>query len=147
MNIHGALCLETVPGAFRGTGDSRWGQRCASLAKVEASNPDKTTIHVIWDNAPYHKSEAVRNWLSRSECRINLIRLPAYCPHLNSIERLWALMHRYVTHNRFYPSQKTFANAILAFFRETIPKKWHDFRDQVTDNFRVISHENFRVLE
>ena len=58
-----------------------------------------------------------------------------------------ALMHRYVTHNRFYPSQKTFTNAILGFFRETIPKKWHDFRDQVTDNFRVISHQNFRVLE
>ena len=147
VNIHGALCLETGHAPFVEPVTVDGDSAVQLLAKIEASNPDKTTIHVIWDNAPYHKSEAVRNWLSRSECRINLIRLPAYCPHLNSIERLWAVMHRYVTHNRFYPSQKAFANAILAFFRETIPKTWHDFRDQVTDNFRVISHENFRVLE
>ncbi|MFT5159349.1 MAG: hypothetical protein ACI9ZD_000950, partial [Paracoccaceae bacterium] len=31
--------------------------------------------------------------------------------------------------------------------RQTIPKNWLDFRDQVTDNFRIISHQNFRVLE
>jgi len=89
----------------------------------------------------------VRKWLSRRECRIHLIQLPAYCPHLNPIERLWAVMHQHVTHNRFHQNQPQFAAAILAFFRQTIPKKWRDFRDQVTDNFRVISHEGFRVLE
>ena len=26
----------------------------------------------------------------------------AYCPHLNSIERLWGLMHRHITHNKCY---------------------------------------------
>jgi len=37
----------------------------------------------------------------RSEpCRIHLIQLPPYCPHLNPIERLWAVMHQSVTHNR-----------------------------------------------
>jgi transposase len=75
-----------------------------------------------------------------------LIQLPAYCPHLNPIERLWAVMHEYVTHNQFYPTQKQFAQAILLFFRKTIPKNWHHFRDQVSDNFRIISHQNFRVL-
>ena len=49
--------------------------------------------------------------------------------------------------NRYYPSQKQFADAILAFMRETIPQEWTKFRDKVSDNFRVITHENFRVLE
>ncbi len=31
------------------------------------------------------------------------------------------------------------------FFRETVPKYWRDFRCQVTDNFRIISSQNFRV--
>ena len=84
--------------------------------------------------------------MSRPDCRIHLIQLPTYCPHLNPIERLWAVMHAHVTHNRFYPRQKQFADAILNFFRETIPKHWRNFRDKVTDNFRVISHQNFRVL-
>jgi len=55
-------------------------------------------------------------------------------------------MHQHVTHNRYYPTQKQFADAILAFFQETIPKKWKDFREQVTDNFRLISKHNIRVL-
>ena len=78
--------------------------------------------------------------------RIRLIQLPPYCPHLNPIERLWAVMHEYVTHNRFYPTQKEFADAILAFLREIIPKQWHKFRDKVTDNFRIISNQNTRIL-
>jgi transposase len=68
-------------------------------------------------------------------------------PHLNPIERLWAVMHSHVTHNRHYPTQKHFANAILNFMREVVPKQWRNFRDQVTDNFRVISHRNVRVLQ
>jgi len=75
------------------------------------------------------------------------LQLPPYCPHLNPIERLWAVLHQYVTHNRYYPNQKQFANAILAFMRETIPQEWTKFRDKVSDNFRVITHESFRVLK
>jgi hypothetical protein len=55
-------------------------------------------------------------------------------------------MHAHVTHNQFYATQKQFADAILQFFRETIPMEWRDFRSNVTDNFRIISHQNFRVL-
>ena len=49
--------------------------------------------------------------------------------------------------NRYYQSQKQFADAILAFMRVTIPQEWKNFRDKVSDNFRVITHENFRVLK
>lgn len=35
---------------------------------------------------------------------------------------------------------------ILRFFRETIPKDWETFRSQMSDNFRVATHEKFRVL-
>ncbi len=146
VNIHGAICLENFDAPFVEPVTVDGDSAVKLLAKIEASNPDKSTIHVIWDNAPYHKCENVRQWLSRDDCRIHLIQLPAYCPHLNPIERLWAVMHAHVTHNRFYSTQKQFADAILKFFRETIPKHWLSFRDKVTDNFRVISHQNFRVL-
>jgi transposase len=116
------------------------------LTKIEARNPAKRIIHVIWDNAAYHKGPDVRAFLARPDCRIHLIQLPPYCPHLNSIERLWAVMHQQVTHNRYYPTQKQFANAILRFFREATPSEWTAFQDQVLDNLRVITHENIRVL-
>ena len=78
---------------------------------------------------------------------IQIIWLPSYCPHLNPIERLWKVMHEYVTNNKFYKTFKEFADAILHFLRETSPKEWKSFRDQVTDNFRIISQQDFRVLE
>ena len=147
VNIHGAINLETFDAPFvePATVDGR--SAVQLLTRIEERNPDKRVIHVIWDNAAYHKGSDVKAFLARPECRIHLIQLPPYCPHLNPIERLWAVMHQFVTHNRHYPTQTHFANAILAFFRETIPKDWKTFRDQVTDNFRVITHQNFRVLE
>ena len=123
VNIHGAICLENFDTPFVEVTKVNGDSSVALLAKIEAQNPSKSTIHVIWGNAPYHKCKQVRKWLSRQNCRINLIRLPAYCPHLNPIERLWAVMHQCVTHNRFYPTQPQFAAAVLAFFRETIPRK------------------------
>ena len=147
VNIHGALCLENFDAPFVEPVTVDSNSAVQLLAKIEANNPTKTAIHVIWDNAAYHRCDAIKKWLSRPGCRIRLIQLPAYCPHLNPIERLWAVMHAHVTHNRFYSTQKQFAQAILRFFRETIPKKGHKFRDQVPDNFRVITHEKFRVLQ
>ena len=157
VNIHGALCLENFDAPFveviKINGDSS----VALLKKIEARNRDKKTIRVIRDNASYHKCEQLRQWLSRSACRIHLIhlihliQLPVYCPHLNPIERpierLWGVMHEHVTHNKFYETQTKFANAILVFFRQTIPDKSPVLCDKVTDNFRIISHQNFRVLE
>ncbi len=146
VNIHGALNLETFDTPFVEPTTVDGVSAAQLLAKIEARNPDKHLIHVIWDNAPYHKGPDVRAFLARPDCRIHLIQLPPYCPHLNPIERLWAVMHQCVTHNRHYSTQKQFANAILRFFRETLPKEWKTFQTQVSDNFRVVTHQKFRVL-
>jgi len=147
VNIHGAVNLENfhcpVVEADRINADST----IALFKKLEAENAGKSCIHVILDNARYHHARAVKDWMRRTKSRITLIFLPAYAPHLNAIERLWGVMHKYVTHNRFYKSYNLFAEAILAFFSRTVPKEWPEFRDTVTDNFRIISHQNFRVLE
>ena len=147
VNIHGAVNLESFDTPFIEPTTVDGKSAVQLLTKIEARNRNKRIIHVIWDNAPYHRGPDVRAFLSRKNCRIHLIQLPPYCPHLNPIERLWKVMHEYVTRNRYYPTQKQFADAILNFFRETIPKYWHKFRDQVSDNFRIITHNNLRVLE
>jgi hypothetical protein len=60
-----------------------------------------------------------------------------YCPHLDPIERLWGLMHKHQCHE---------TSAALTFLREEVPKKWDTYCDKVTDNFRIISPKDFRVL-
>ena len=146
VNIHGALNLENFDAPFVEPTTVDGVSAVQLLAKIEARNPNKRLIHVIWDNAAYHKGPDVREFLARPDCRIHLIQLPPYCPHLNPIERLWAVMHQCVTHNHHYPTQKQFADAILKFFRETLPNQWETFRNQVSDSFRVVTHEKFRVL-
>ena len=147
VNIHGALNLETFDAPFVEPTTVDGVSAAQLLAKIEARNPDKRLIHVIWDNAAYHKGPDVRAFLARPECRIHLIQLPPYCPHLNPIERLCAVMHQCVTHNRHYTTQKQFANAVLRFFRQTLPNEWKTFHNQGSDNFRVVTHQKFRILE
>jgi hypothetical protein len=71
----------------------------------------------------------------------------SYFGCIKLLARLGAVLQQYVTHNRYYRSQKQFAAAILVFMREIIPQDWTIFRDEVSDNVRVITHENFRVLK
>jgi transposase len=146
VNIHGALCLENFDAPFVEVEKVNANSTIALFERIEARNKDKRVIHVILDNAKYHHAEKVRKWLSRPDCKIKIIWLPAYAPHLNSIERLWGVMHKHVTHNRFHKAYKDFAEAILYFLRETIPKEWKTFRDTVTDNFRIISATDCKII-
>ncbi len=89
---------------------------------------------------------------ARCACRASIAQFDSkenarpYCPHLDPIERLWALMHENVTHNRDYKTFAEFRREIIKFLRHTVPKQWKRFRDRTTDNFRVIQRADFRVI-
>ena len=138
LNLHAALNLENFHCPLVEAERIDAASTIALLAKLEASNPGKRRIQVIVDNARYHHARVVRQWLERPDCRITLVFLPAHAPHLNAIERLWAVMHREVTHNKFPASFGHFVEAIFDFFRRRIPQEWTKWRDTVTDNFRII---------
>jgi hypothetical protein len=59
---------------------------------------------------------------------------------------LWGVMHKWVTHNRHYASFDQFTEAILGFFRKTLPEQSRAFTDTVTDNFRIISLDEYNVI-
>lgn len=146
INLHGALNLENFHCPLVQAEKINAASTIALFEMLEATNPDKRWIYVIADNARYHHARLVRQWLERPGCRIKLIFLPAYAPHLNAIERLWGVMHSEVTHNKFYENFELFARAIDDFFRRRLPQEWREWRDTVTDNFRVVSYQDFRVL-
>lgn len=58
-----------------------------------------TKIHVICDNAAFHKSKQVLKYLSGWIHRIELHFLPAYSPETNPIERVWWHLHETITRN------------------------------------------------
>ena len=146
INIHGAIDLETGQTRMIEVETVDAASTIRLLESIEAFYPMLARIHVFLDNARYHHAKLVRSWLERPGCRIRLHFVPSYCPHLNPIERLWGVMHKQVTHNRCYATCAQFADATLGFLRENVPRNWAEFRDSVTDNFRIIKPQDFRVM-
>jgi transposase len=146
LNIHGAVNLETGQTRMIEVETVDAASAIKLLASLEALYPLLAVIHVYLDNARYHHAKLVQDWLAQPGRRIRLHFIPAYCPHLNPIERLWGAMHKHVTHNKCYATSREFAGAVLAFLREKVPQNWADLRETVTDNFRVINPKDFRVV-
>jgi transposase len=146
INIHGAIDLETGQTRMIEVETVDAVSTITLLESLELLYPLLVCIHVFLDNASYHHAKLVKEWLARPSCRIKLHFLPAYCPHLNPIERLWGVMHKNVTHNKTYGTCKQFAEATLDFLRDKVPRNWGKYSSTVTDNFRVITPKEFRVI-
>jgi len=146
LNIHGALDLETGRTAMIEVESVDAASTTRLLETIEARYPLTALVHVFLDNARYHHAVIVQQWLDQPGRRIKLRFIPSYCPHLNPIERLWGVMHKRITHNRTWRNFRTFADYVMQFLTDKVPKTWADFRDSVTDNFRVIDPRRFRVL-
>lgn len=57
---------------------------------------------LVMDNAPYHRSAAVKAALSLYEHRLMVFYLPPYCPTLNPIERFWRHLKDIALANRLF---------------------------------------------
>jgi len=96
------------------------------LEALETLYPILAVIHVFLDNARYHHARLVQDWLAQPGRRVRLHFIPAYCPHLNPIERLWGAMHKHVTHNKCYATFREFADEALTFLRKDVPENWQE---------------------
>ena len=146
LNLHGAIDLETGQTRIMDVQTVDAASTIALLEALERANSTMSRIHVFLDNARYHHARAVRGWLQQPGRRIVLHFIPSYCPHLNPIERLWFVMHKHVTCNKRYAKFRDFAEAVLGFLRETVPRRFDEFSSTITDNFRVIDPKDFRIL-
>lgn len=73
-------------------------------------------IHLILDNAKYHKGPEVRRWLKGKENRIELHYLPPYSPEFNATEYVWKETRRKTTHNRFFNTLSEFKGRLFRRF-------------------------------
>jgi transposase len=146
INIHGAIDLETGQTRMIEVETVDAISTIRLLQSIEMHNPLLALIHVYLDNARYHHARLVQDWLAQPGRRIRLHFIPSYCPHLNPIERLWGLLHKHVTHNKCHATCAQFADAALGFLNRQVPHNWHQYADSVSDNFRVISPMEFRVM-
>jgi transposase len=92
---------------------------------------------VICDNARYHHSGLVKEWLVHHP-RINQKFLPAYSPNLNLIERLWKWMKKKVTATVYYPNFDEFKKAVLDLFAR-LPDYQQELKSLLTLKFQILN--------
>ena len=68
-------------------GNSNSGTSVAFLKQLKEKHPGP--LKVIWDNAPAHRGEAVRECLAAPGLGIQLMNLPGYSPDFNADEAVW----------------------------------------------------------
>jgi transposase len=75
-------------------------------------------IYLILDNARWHRSKILKEFFETNQQRLVFIFLPPYSPELNPIERVWRIIRRKVTHNRYFPSTEDLRIALVSLFTE-----------------------------
>ena len=78
----------------------------------------KGKLLLILDNVPYHKARVLKDFFSKNQKRIQRAFLPSYSPELNSIERVWRITRRRVTHNRYFPDMQSLEQALVNQFAQ-----------------------------
>lgn len=72
------------------------------LKKILKENKGlKGKIYIVLDNAKIHHANKLSNFLEVHKDKLELIFLPPYSPDFNPVERVWWLMRKRITHNRY----------------------------------------------
>ena len=135
VNINGAIELNTLNVVSRSCKKVNGRSMCDLLRAIRLRHPKARRICLILDNAPYNKSNRVRDFAL--ELRIKILYLPPYSPNLNPIERLWKFMKKRVMANRYYPDIETFQRELMLFLRG-IRKHKSELSTLITDNFHIV---------
>lgn len=114
LNLHGAINAETHEVTVIESETVNKDSTLQLLEILEQKYFYATMIYVILDNARYHYSKEVKEWLHGKN--IKLVFLPAYSPNLNLIERLWKFFKRKVLYNKYYENVQEFREACIDFF-------------------------------
>ena len=87
ITLDGRLYMQTRKDAFNAQGVV--GFLRVLLRKIRGK------VLVIWDGAPIHKGQPIKDYLARGAARrLHLERLPGYAPDLNPDEGIWNYLKR-----------------------------------------------------
>lgn len=117
-------------------------ENCNALRVIEffekllKAYPEKHTIILYLDNAPYFYAAIVREWLEKHP-KLVVEYLPTYAPNLNLIERLWRLVKKELVHNRYYEQYKTFRAKAFRVLNHI-----HDYKEKLSS----LINENFQII-
>lgn len=137
LNLHGAINAETHEVTIIESKTVDADSTIMLLKEIETKYFLAAQILIILDNARYHYSKEVREFLKNS--KIKLVFLPSYSPNLNLIERLWKFFKKKVLYNSYYENVEKFRLASINFFRN-INQYADEISSFMSDEFELGFH-------
>jgi transposase len=89
----------------------------AHLEQLLQAHPD-VGILLVWDRAPWHRGEAIREVLAANP-RLEIVQFPVAAPELNPQEHVWKATREAVSHNHTDRQLATLAGRFKAHLTET----------------------------
>lgn len=88
---------------------------------------NKTKYVFIFDNASYHKTDVIQNYLKKFP-NIKTEFLPPYCPELNPIETCWKITRHDVTNSKCFSTIELLKQSLESFWqRYTFTQKFTNY--------------------
>ena len=91
---------------------------CKLLGKFAKMFPGKK-ITIVWDNASWHKSEMVKNFLDKNPNKFHLFAFPPYSPEKNPQVHVWKAGRENITHNKFIDDIDAATNEFVNYLNST----------------------------
>jgi len=113
QNFYGALNIKTGRHTAI-TADRQNSKWSIKFLKRLAKFYQGRKIFLIWDNAGWHKSKAVRRFL-KSTKQFELFNFPPYSPEFNPQEQVWKALRQNITHNRLEKDFSVLVKECLIF--------------------------------
>ena len=102
-------------------GNSNSGTSAAFLDRLRQRHAGP--LNVIWDNAPPHRGEAVREYLRTPGLRLRLVNLPGYSPDFNADEAVWGWAREEATGNLCLGTKEQVQEKVGNFFEGLSTRK------------------------
>ncbi len=93
----------------------QYGHVCC-LYRADAQILQRPQDPSVVDNAPWHKTKALRKWLGEITHLIEVHFLPKYSLKLNAAEHLWEETRKWAGHNRFFETLKDLKQSLSRRF-------------------------------
>ena len=139
-SYYSAVCLETGEVEWMELeGNSNSGTSVAFLEQLREKHPGP--MQIIWDNAPAHRGEAVREYLRTPGLDLRLVNLPGYSPDFNADEAIWGWAREEATGNLCLGSRAAVQERVGSFLAGLTSRK-----DEIKRRCRTVLQSRAEAL-